>query len=135
MTVYFVTRHPGACDWASGEGLAIDHIVSHLDPQIVVDGDIVIGTLPVHLAANICAHGARYLHLSLQMPPALRGKELSAADMRECQACIEEYHVVQVEHGSNSDPNAELTSPEDSAPQTSQPCVIDTRSTARNLPV
>ena len=104
MAVYLVTRHPGARDWAKEKGLAVDHIVGHLDPQTTGQGDIVIGTLPVHLAAEVCSQGARYLHLSMQMPPALRGRELSAADMRACQARIEEFRIVFVGRYFDSEP-------------------------------
>lgn len=93
MTTFFVTRHPGAAAWAREQGLAVDRAVAHLDPAAVQSGDIVIGTLPVNLAAEVCARGARYLHLSLDLPADWRGRELSAADMRACGARVEEYRV------------------------------------------
>lgn len=95
MTTFFVTRHPGAADWARQQGLAVDRTVAHLDPAEVETGDVVIGTLPVNLAAQVCARGARYLHLTLDLPAAWRGRELSAADMAACGARIEEYRVQQ----------------------------------------
>ena len=107
MAVYFVTRHPGARDWASEEGLTVDHVVNHLDPPTIDHGDVVIGTLPVHLAAEVCARGARYLHLSLQIPPALRGKELSTTQMRDCGARIEEYRVVQIRRAHGAETQAD----------------------------
>lgn len=93
MTTYFVSRHPGALDWAQSEGLAVDCVVAHLDPARIVPGDVLIGSLPVNLAAEVCARGGRYLHLSLRLPPEWRGQELSAEQMRACGACIEEYQV------------------------------------------
>lgn len=93
MTTFFVTRHPGAADWARQQGLAVDRAVAHLNPAEVQAGDVVIGTLPVNLAAEVCARGGRYLHLTLDLPAAWRGRELSAADMRACAARIEAYHV------------------------------------------
>lgn len=97
MTTYFVSRHPGARDWAEEEGIAVDLVVVHLDPVDVAPGDIVIGSLPVNLAADVCARGARYLHLSLELPAALRGRELTAEQMRELGARIEEFRVERVE--------------------------------------
>ena len=97
MTTFFVSRHPGATDWARGQGLAVDRAVAHLDPAEVRAGDLVIGTLPVNLAADVCARGGRYLHLTLDLPAAWRGRELSAADMRACGARIEEYQVRRVD--------------------------------------
>jgi CRISPR-associated protein Csx16 len=96
MTTYFVSRHPGAHDWAVEEGLTVDAVVTHLDPRTVEPGDRVIGSLPVNLAAAVCARGARYLHLSLELPAPLRGRELDAAQMRACGARIEEYRIERV---------------------------------------
>ncbi|HHW75631.1 MAG TPA: CRISPR-associated protein Csx16 [Xanthomonadaceae bacterium] len=96
MTTLFVSRHPGALDWAAGEGLAVDAVIAHLDPQTIQPGDVVIGTLPIHLAARVCERGGRYLHLSLELPPDWRGRELSAADLRRFGARLEEYRVIPI---------------------------------------
>lgn len=93
MTTFFVTRHPGALDWAHAQGIAFDAHVVHLDPAKVGAGDTVIGSLPVHLAAEVCTRGARYFNLSLDLPANLRGRELDAAALEECQARLEEYLV------------------------------------------
>ena len=94
MTTYFVTRHPGALDWAAEEGLAVDVMLAHLDPETIQPGDTVIGTLPIHLAAQICQRGGRYLHLSLEVPPEQRGRELTAADLHQFGARLEAYRVI-----------------------------------------
>ena len=96
MTTLFVTRHPGALDWAAGESVAVDAVVAHFDPDTIQPGDVVIGTLPIHLAARVCQRGGRYLHLSLELPPEQRGRELSAADLRQCGARLEEFRVTAV---------------------------------------
>jgi CRISPR-associated protein Csx16 len=95
MTVYFITRHPGAVAWAHEEGIEVTQLIDHLDVEIIQPGDVVVGTLPVNLAARVCARGGRYLHLSLELPPGMRGRELSAEDMRRCGARVEEF-VVQL---------------------------------------
>ncbi|MCB1764867.1 MAG: CRISPR-associated protein Csx16 [Candidatus Competibacteraceae bacterium] len=94
MTTYFVTRHPGAVDWAATEGLIVDIQAAHLDPQIIQAGDTVIGTLPIHLAAQVCARGGRYLHLSMEIPEEARGRELTVADLRQFGARLEAYQVI-----------------------------------------
>jgi CRISPR-associated protein Csx16 len=99
MTTYFVTRHLGAREWARQRGITVDNLVDHLDMAQVKDGDVVIGTLPVNLVAEVCARGGRYLHLSLDLPPEMRGKELSAENMERLGARIEEYRVNRVDHG------------------------------------
>jgi len=96
MTVYFITRHAGAVAWAHEEGVEAAQVVEHLDATAIRPGDVAIGTLPVNLAAEVCARGGRYLHLSLDLPPELRGKDLSADDMRRCGARLEEYFVQSI---------------------------------------
>lgn len=95
MTVYFVTRHAGAVAWAAARGIAAAP-TAHLDPAAVRAGDIVLGTLPVNLVAAINRRGARYLHLTLDVPPDQRGRELSAADMTRFGAELREYVVEEV---------------------------------------
>ncbi|RLA00730.1 MAG: CRISPR-associated protein Csx16 [Gammaproteobacteria bacterium] len=93
MTTYFVSRHEGAKKWA--ETLDFNNIVlvSHFNVNIVNSGDIVLGTLPVHLAAEVCAKGASYFHLELNLPPEARGKELSSEDMVSYGAKLNQYKV------------------------------------------
>jgi CRISPR-associated protein Csx16 len=93
MTVYFVSRHPGARQWAEEEGITVDAVVDHLDPASVRDGDTIIGSLPINMAAQVCALGCRYLHLCLVVPREFRGCELTAEQMRVCGARLEEYKV------------------------------------------
>jgi CRISPR-associated protein Csx16 len=97
MTTYFVTRHPGAREWAQQQGITVDTQVDHLNVAQVKVGDVVIGTLPVNLVAEVCARGGRYyLHLALDLPPGVRGKELSVEDMERLGARLEKYRVERV---------------------------------------
>ncbi len=93
MTTWFVSRHPGAVAWAAQQGLAVDHRVAHLMVDQVQSGDTVIGTLPVHLAAQVCQRGARFINLSLDMPNDWRGRELSADELSQCRARLECFEV------------------------------------------
>lgn len=93
MTTWFITRHTGARQWAAEQGFPIDRHVVHLDPADVQAGDTVIGSLPVHLAAEVCQRGARYLNLSLDLPAAARGKELSAEELTRYQARLEGFNI------------------------------------------
>jgi CRISPR-associated protein Csx16 len=93
MTTWFVTRHPGAVEWATRQGLRIDRHVAHLDPAIIAPGDTVIGILPVNLAARVCERGARYFNLSLELPAEARGRELSADELERYGARLEAYVI------------------------------------------
>ncbi len=97
MTTWFVTRHPGAVEWAARQGLQIDRHVAHLDPASIAPGDTVIGILPVNLAARICERGAHYLNLSLDLPAEARGQELSADELEGFRARLEAFEVRAVQ--------------------------------------
>ncbi len=96
MTCWLVSRHRGAIEWIKQQGVAIDRQVEHLDITQVKAGDSVIGTLPIQLAAQVCQLGARYLHLSVQLPFELRGKELDCATLKRLGASLEEFKVSRV---------------------------------------
>ena len=95
-TTWFVSRHPGAVEWIKRQGISVDHIVHHLDINRVHAGDTVIGTLPVHLAAQVCHKGAQFLFLCLDLPPEKRGVELSADTIEQLGACLKEYVVLAI---------------------------------------
>jgi CRISPR-associated protein Csx16 len=95
MTFWFVTRHPGAVDWAARHGLKA-RLIEHLDPDTISPGDTVAGSLPVHLAGQVCDRGGRYLHLELHVPPDLRGAALDADTMERLGARLTEFRVSRV---------------------------------------
>lgn len=97
-TTWFVSRHPGAVEWAGALGICIDRWAGHIDPAQVACGDTVIGTLPVNLAAEVCWRGACYWHLSLRVPVEWRGRELSAVDLQVLEARVEPFGIVRLHH-------------------------------------
>lgn len=96
MTTYFITRHPGAIEWAARQGLQVEVQLTHLDPALIQPGDTVIGTLPVNLAAQVCARGGQFFSLSLDLPPEARGRELSADELELFGARIAGYQIKQI---------------------------------------
>jgi len=93
MTIWFISRHPGALEWARRNGVTFDHHVKHLDTDDIADGDTVIGSLPVNLAAEVCMRGAEYWNLSLRLAPQDRGRELSAEELDGYNATIERFDI------------------------------------------
>ena len=66
---YFVTQHRGAIKWAAQSGVKARTIeMANFNVNEVVQGDVVIGTLPVHLAARVIQRDVC----------AIRGKGMSA---------------------------------------------------------
>lgn len=90
---YFISRHPGAVEWAARRGLRVDEVIEHLDIATIQGGDTVIGTLPIHLAAEVCARRARFLYLSLDLPAEARGRELTADDLDRYGARLEAFRI------------------------------------------
>lgn len=103
MTTYFISRHPGAIEWANRHALSVDCQIAHFEPHMVQQGDTVIGSLPVNLAAHVCAAGAVYVHLSLELPAHLRGQELSADQLDALGAQLQTYQISPIDFApSNS---------------------------------
>ena len=93
MATYFVSRHAGAIAWAKRHGIAPDFWVHHLEITRICAGDQVVGTLPVPMAAAVCALGAHYLHLDVPQSVAQRGRELSADDLDAVGASVRRYAI------------------------------------------
>lgn len=91
MTIHVISRHPAVSDWLADRNVFIDSVLPHLDLAQIRPGDVVIGDLPVHQAAEVCWLGARYVHVALDLAPRQRGAELSVQDMDAAGARLEEY--------------------------------------------
>ena len=107
MTTYFITRQQGAVQWAEQQGFTIDQVLSHFDTKQVQQDDKVLGTLPVHLAAEVCARGSEYFHLSLETPPEYRGKELSPQQMDQFGAKLQRFYIT-LQHKQETDDSIEI---------------------------
>lgn len=95
MARWLISRHTGAREWLRRQ--AVDAaLVTHLDPSTLRAGDEVYGTLPVHLAAEVCERGARFFHLSIDVPATFRGQELTPSQMDAFGARLQEYRVAAV---------------------------------------
>ncbi len=86
-----VTKHKGLVEFLRKRGLVDDtvQVVAHVNDPSILDGKVVAGVLPVHLAARCTA----YCSVNLELPFELRGKELSAEQTEEFCTGIEYYCV------------------------------------------
>lgn len=97
MTVWFVSRHEGAIAWIKAQkDIQIDQWVAHLDVSHIGKGDVVLGTLPLGLAADVCAQGARFWFLEVPMQAMQRGQEISAEEMTQMGCRLTEFVVKRV---------------------------------------
>jgi len=91
-----VSRHPGAKQWLSQQGIAADHNQRHLNPDDLDHNDIVIGTLPMHLAATLDERGIAFFNLVLDVTADMRGRELDLSEILQCNPRIRRYRVQDV---------------------------------------
>lgn len=97
MTTYLITRHLGAVDWARKQGVYFDVHVTHLcSVDHFQKGDVVLGTLPVNMVYQLNCQGVHYMHLSMKIPEHLRGVELSAEQLGDCEAELLEFAVTRI---------------------------------------
>jgi len=84
-----VTRHPGLVEYLREKGLVGEvEVVAHANPTIVT-GKHVCGVLP-HSLSCLCAS---FTEVPLDLPPELRGKELTLEQMREFASAPVTYVV------------------------------------------
>lgn len=93
MAVWFISRHQGAIEWIKQQSIQIDHFESHLDVEMIQADDVVIGTLPIHLAAKVCQKGATFYFLSVNVRSEQRGTELTAEDLIAQHCTIEPFYI------------------------------------------
>lgn len=93
MSVWFVSRHQGAVEWVKQQAIKIDRFVEHLNVEEIQPNDTVIGTLPIHLAAQVCEKGAKFYFLSVNVTREQRGTELTAMQLNEQQCSLQPFFI------------------------------------------
>jgi CRISPR-associated protein Csx16 len=94
MSLYFVSRHPGAIEWLQGQFPGQTAcVIPHMADQPFDAGDMVCGVLPIALAARLCRVGALPVAIEVDLPAHLRGQELSAAQLDALGARLVCYDV------------------------------------------
>ena len=102
MRIYLVSRHKGAVEWMQHMGHRYDEHLTHLDNyDKLSQGDMIIGSLPINLVADLTERDISYMHLSLYIPEHLRGIELSAEQLSQLDAKLEPYSVQRLTDKGN----------------------------------
>lgn len=73
-----VTRHPGLIEVLRADFGITGKVISHATPE-AIRGKRVVGVLPLHLAAE----AASVTEVVLDLPAEMRGKELTADEVRQ----------------------------------------------------
>lgn len=90
----FINRNTGAQDWARRHIGGDVEIIESFAPSMVEAGDTVVGTLPLPLAAAVCAKGGNFIALVMGVvPQELRGQSLTAGQMDELGAELQPMTV------------------------------------------
>ena len=88
-TILIVARHPGAVEWLRSQSIE-GEVVSHVSDPAILEGRIVVGILPLNLAAQ----AAQVWSVDLpKLSAEMRGKELSPEQMDEAGAVLRKYQV------------------------------------------
>lgn len=98
MTIYLVSRHPGAIVWLKQhlpprQSASDCIVVEHLDAHTLGPGDVVAGVIPLAWAAEACARGARVWALDVRLAAHQRGRELEAEELVSSGARLVAYDV------------------------------------------
>ncbi|WP_044469482.1 CRISPR-associated protein Csx16 [Mannheimia massilioguelmaensis] len=93
MTTWFISRHTGAIEWTKQQPIQIDRFAEHLDIADVQADDTVIGTLPIHLAAEVCQKGAKFYFLSMNVARHQRGTELTCNQLVKQGCSLQPFYI------------------------------------------
>ena len=89
-----VTRHPALVELLRELGLVGEdvEVVTHVSDPSVLDGRVVAGVLPLHLAARAW----EVWEVRLNLRPEDRGRELSLDELRDRFGGVYRYRVVRL---------------------------------------
>jgi len=87
MRILIVTRHPALVQVLAGLGIT-GRVIAHVTPADVTGMDV-YGVLPYRLAAL----ASSFTEITLDLPPELRGVELSAEQIRAHMGALTTYTV------------------------------------------
>ncbi len=93
--VVIISRHDAFVEFLKMKGIlhGDEQVISHVSNPDVIDGKVVITSgLPMHLAAKArCV-----IVVSMNIPPEMRGKEMSVDDMEKFFVGIDAFKVERI---------------------------------------
>lgn len=91
--VIVVTRHPALVEYLVEKRIVVEDVkVLQHATKADVEGMDVVGVLPLHLAC----HANSVLEVPLKLTPAMRGKELTLAEVRQIALPPRRYQVMRI---------------------------------------
>lgn len=93
MTTLFVSRHQGAIEWIKQQSIQVDAFIEHLNVDNIQADDVVIGTLPIYLAAEVCQKGAKFYFLSVNVAREQRGTELTCEQLEKQGCSLQQFYI------------------------------------------
>ena len=88
MKVVIVSRHPGTINLLKSK-FPDAEIISHMTEDSIPENALVIGNLPIEMVAKVLEKGNRFVSVVLNIPPEMRGKELSEEELKKFAKFIE----------------------------------------------
>lgn len=98
MRTIIVTRHAGAVEWLARHGIT-GEVIPHVADPALIRGRVVIGALPLHLAAEAECIGSIDLP---GLPPEKRGADLTPEEMDAAGAALHWYVVESAASEANA---------------------------------
>jgi len=102
VNVSIVTRHSGSVPvirellGKKFSNFEVVEVIPHLNDISEIRGDVLVGILPINIAAAVQAAGIRFVEFAIDMTPQLRGKELDEQTVRGLNPRLTEFSVKQV---------------------------------------
>jgi len=91
--VVVISRHKATVEWIRERYDNIEKVLDHIKSPDDINGEIVIGNIPLHLAYK----AKEIWNVSIDLPPELRGKDLSREQFLKLNPRIEKYKVIRLD--------------------------------------
>lgn len=89
--IVIVSRHEALVKWLEKQGIS-GEVVSHVANADQIRGKVVVGNLPLGLAAE----AKEVWSVDMEVPPERRGSEMTLEDMEAFGARLAKYKVLRI---------------------------------------